>query len=351
MTKPGEPILDLRARPLGVLRLSLTARCNLACPYCCPDPHDPQGLLTLPQQLRLIRAACLLGAHTLRITGGEPLLSDRLVPLLEAIDVGRGTAGDPLQSLEEIALTSNGVLLDPQRARRLRSAGLTRITISLDGADGGSVARMAGLQGGAVAGERLLTRVISGLNAAAMAGFDPDVGELKLNTVLQRGVNDDQLIPLADLARHHGVELRFIEYMDVGNRNGWRRDRVVPAADIVRCLEGCWPLEPLQRVEGRTARRWRYRDGGGIVGVIASISEPFCQDCNRLRVTADGKAFTCLFASKGKDLRPWLQADSSEEALIVAMVGLWSRRLDRFSEERQALPLGAAHAEMAYLGG
>ena len=351
MSRLGEPIVDLRARPLGVLRLSLTARCNLACPYCCPDTQDPEGLLSLPQQLRLIRAACRLGAHTLRLTGGEPLLSDHLDPLLEAIDVGRGTAGDPLQSLQEIALTTNGVLLDQQRSRRLRSAGLTRITISLDGADGTSVARMAGLQGGGAAGERLFARVISGLSAARSAGFDPAAGELKLNAVIQRGVNDEQLIPLAALARDHGVELRFIEYMDVGNRNGWSRDRVVPAAEIVRSLERYWPLEPVQRVEGRTALRWRYRDDGGIVGVIASISEPFCRDCNRLRITADGQAFTCLFASTGQDLRPWLHADASEASLIAAMAGLWSRRVDSFSEERQTLSQGTAHAEMAYLGG
>ena len=294
--------VDWHGRPLGVLRLSLTARCNLACPYCCPDSRDPEGMLDLQDQLRLIRVACSLGVHTVRLTGGEPLLSDHLEPLLAAL------AFDRPVGLKELALTTNGVLLSPKRALRLKRAGLDRITISLDGADGASVACMAGLQGGAQAGQSLLNQVLDGVEAARSAGFNPSRGALKLNAVIQKGRNDDQLIALARLARDRGLELRLIEYMDVGSRNGWSLAQVMPAMEMVQYVSSHWPLEPVGRSSSSTTSRWRYRDGAGYVGVIASISAPFCGDCNRLRVTADGQAFTCLFASQGIDLRPCLRA-------------------------------------------
>ena len=342
---------DRRGRPLGVLRLSLTARCNLACPYCCPDVHETPGLLSLEAQLAVVRAGCALGAHVLRLTGGEPLLSDRLWPLLEAIAVERGDASGALQTLDEIALTTNGVLLTAERAQRLRRLGVDRLTISLDAVEPARVARMAGLQGGAAAGERLLEQVMRGVQAARDAGFDPARGELKLNSVIQKGVNDDQLIPLATLARQQGLELRLIEYMDVGNRNGWTAAEVLPAAEMVARLQTQWPLELQGRGCNATAQRWRYRDGGGVVGVIASISEPFCGDCNRLRITADGQAFTCLFAAEGMDLKPWLMPVVDQVGLVSALGGLWRRRDDRFSEMRSQLGDDVAHAEMAYLGG
>ena len=343
------PLLsDQRNRHLRVLRLSLTARCNLACPYCCPDLQDPPGLLSLDQQLCLIRVAARLGAKTLRLTGGEPLLSDRLLPLLQAVAVGRATPGDPLQGLQQVAVTSNGVLLNAERARDLRAAGLDRITLSLDAVDGAQAARMAGLQGGAVSGDRLVQQVLAALDAARSNGFDPSIGAVKLNAVIQRGNNDDQLIPLATLARREGVELRLIEYMDVGNRNGWEMDQVLTAAEIVERIHQCWPLQPEGRAAGGTARRWRYTDGGGSIGVIASISAPFCGDCNRLRVTADGRAYTCLFAAEGTDLTPALHCDALLEQLIR---DLWIRRRDRYSEERGATSIASPHAEMAYLGG
>ena len=341
-------VADQRDRPLGVLRLSLTARCNLACPYCCPDAVDPPGLMGLDQQLRLIRVAASLGAHTLRLTGGEPLLSDRLLPLLKHIQLGRSTSGDPMQGLRQVALTSNGVLLTADRARQLRQAGLDRITISLDAVEGAVAARMAGLRGGAVAGDRLVQQVTEALRAAQSAGFLAEAGAIKLNAVIQRGVNDDQLLPLAELARHHRLELRLIEYMDVGSRNGWAADQVLSAAAMVERIQARWPLQPLGREMGATARRWRYLDGRGGLGVIASISEPFCGDCNRLRVTADAQAFTCLFASVGTDLSPVLD---DAAALQQRIAGLWSDRDDRYSEERHLHPVPASHAEMAYLGG
>ena len=338
--------VDWYGRPLGVLRLSLTARCNLACPYCCPDSRDPEGMLDLQDQLRLIRVACSLGVHTVRLTGGEPLLSDRLEPLLASIALDR-PAG-----LKELALTTNGVLLSPERALRLKRSGLDRITISLDGADGASVARMAGLQGGAPAGQSLFDQVLLGLEAARSAGFTSSHGALKLNAVIQKGRNDDQLIPLARLARDRGLELRLIEYMDVGSRNGWSLAQVMPAMEMVQCVSSHWPLDPVGRSSNSTTSRWRYRDGAGHIGVISSISAPFCGDCNRIRVTADGQVFTCLFASHGVDLRPYLGASEPEAQLRECLAGLWTRRFDRFSEERslrsdQEKP----HAEMAYLGG
>jgi cyclic pyranopterin phosphate synthase len=339
---------DQHGRPLGVLRLSLTARCNLACPYCLPDGQDPPGLLTLEQRLAVAAAAVALGARSLRLTGGEPLLHPELEALIRA--------AQPLRrhGLREVALTSNGLLLTEERARALRQAGLDRLTLSLDGTTGASVARMAGLAD-AAAGTRALERVLAAIEHARTAGFDPSQGALKLNAVIQRGANDDELLPLAGLARERGVELRLIEFMDVGNRNGWRPEAVLPAAEMVARIGECWPLEPLGRGRHGTASRWRYRDGGGVLATVASISAPFCGDCNRLRVTADGFAYTCLFAPPGSglDLRPWLAPGRPAAALREAIASLWRQRSDRASEERGEAPPSTStpHVEMARLGG
>ncbi|MEB3208301.1 MAG: radical SAM protein [Synechococcus sp.] len=341
---------DRLGRPLGVLRLSLTARCNLACPYCLPDGVEPPGLLTLAQRLRVIEAAVALGVRSLRLTGGEPLLHPQLEELIRAVQPLRA------RGLAEIALTSNGVLLSAERARALRAAGLDRITLSLDGTTGAAVARMAGLGDGA-AGERTLAQVLAAIEHARVAGFDPAQGSLKLNAVIQRGANDDQLLPLAALARERGLELRLIEFMDVGNRNGWREAQVLPAAEMVERIGSRWPLEPLGRPAHGTASRWRYRDGGsesGGLAVVASVSAPFCGDCNRLRVTADGVAYTCLFAAPGSglDLKPWLQDKKARPKLELAMATHWNQRSDRYSEERNTTnSTNSARAEMAYLGG
>ncbi len=335
---------DQLQRPLGVLRLSLTARCNLACPYCQPDGQEPADRLSTQQRLRVIEAACSLGVSRLRLTGGEPLLAPDLNDLLEAIDQGRREADSPLRALKDSALTTNGVLLSPARALRLRQAGLQRITISLDAVDPKRVGEMSGRP---QQGEQLLEQVLAAITAAKAAGFDPAAGALKLNSVIQRGRNDDQLLPLAALARAHGLELRLIETMDVGNRNGWSPEDVVPADEMIQRLSRHWPLEPLGRAAHGTASRWRYHDGNGLVAVVASISQPFCGDCDRLRVTANGMAYTCLFASKGQDLKPWLQSPSE---LRRVMGQLWSQRQDRYSEERSSRA-GQPKAEMAYLGG
>ncbi len=349
-----QPLHDRLGRPLGVLRLSVTSRCNLNCPYCLPDGKDPPGLLTLEERWALVAAAVDLGAHTLRLTGGEPLLDADLETLIETLR--------PLRPrLRRIALTSNGVLLSAERAKSLRQAGLDNVTLSLDGTDATSVARMSGRSQGSL----LLDQVLAAIEHARSAGFDPASGALKLNAVIQRDGNEDQLVPLADLARQRGLELRLIEYMDVGNRNGWRPDQVLTAATMVSRLRQHWPLQPLQRQANATHRRWRYLDGGGRgagggahIGTIASISEPFCGDCDRLRITADGLAFACLFATSGTDLRPWLRPRIQPEPLRLALAKLWQARSDRYSEERSELRARSASAnlplrpaEMAYLGG
>jgi cyclic pyranopterin phosphate synthase len=336
-----------------VLRLSLTARCNLACPYCLPDGTEPPGLLNQAQRLAVVAAAVELGVRQLRLTGGEPLLHPGLEHLIAAVAPLR--MGDGLQ---EVSLTSNGALLTAERARALRAAGLDRLTLSLDGASGEVVAAMAGLRGGPAAGEALLARVLAAIDHARAAGFDPALGALKLNAVIQRGRNEDQLLPLAALARERGVELRLIEFMDVGNRNGWRPEAVLSAREMVERINKRWPLIALGREPHGTASRWRYRDGGGQLAVVASVSQPFCGDCDRLRVTADGIAYTCLFAAPaaGCDLRPWLEPGAPKEALRDALARLWRQRDDRWSEERREAwrkgdPPPGRHAEMAYLGG
>ncbi len=342
---------DALERPLGVLRLSLTARCNLACPYCLPDGQEPEGLLNVQQRLAVVEAAVALGAHSLRLTGGEPLLSADLEALIVAVQPLRQ------QGLREIALTSNGVLLSAQRAQNLRAAGLDRITLSLDGTTGASVARMSGLAD-AAAGERTLVRVLAAIQHARSAGFAPSEGALKLNAVIQNGRNDEQLLPLAALAREQQLELRLIEYMDVGNRNHWQPSEVVPATAMVQRISQRWPLEPLGRATHGTASRWRYSDGAGTLAVVASVSAPFCGDCNRLRITADGIAYTCLFASanSGLDLRPWLVgAEPQPQVLKQVLAEHWQQRHDRYSEERHTLATSASgaanHVEMARLGG
>ena len=338
--------LDQHCRPLGVLRLSLTALCNLACPYCLPDSKEPLGLLNLEQRLKIVKAAVELGVHSLRLTGGEPLLNTELEELISATQ--------PLQNqgLSDIALTSNGSLLSSERAHRLRKAGLNRISLSLDGTTTDSVARMAGIKHG----EFQLAQVMAAIGHARSAGFDPYQGALKINAVIQRGKNEEQLLPLAEFARNEGIELRLIEYMDVGNRNDWQPEAVIPSSEMIATINKQWALLPLQRRSSSTAKRWKYADGGGYLAIVASVSEPFCGDCNRLRVTANGIAYTCLFASQnsGFDLRNYLQPNACADALKEAIGNLWNNRSDRYSEQReQQLKNGSrkAPAEMALLGG
>ncbi len=337
---------DRFARPLRDLRLSVTDRCNFRCPYCMPAeifgeryPFLPRNeILNFEEIERLVRLFLGFGVEKLRITGGEPLLRHGLHEL-----VARLAALDPAL---DIAITTNGSLL-PRWIGPLRDAGLRRVTVSLDSLDPEIFARMNG--------ERLgLDRVLEGIAAAEAAGYS----RLKINCVVQRGVNDEGVV---DLARHfHGSGhiLRFIEFMDVGTRNEWRMEEVVPGREILDRIDAELPIEPVDpNYAGEVARRWRYRDGGGEIGVITSVSAPFCSDCTRARLTTEGSLVTCLFAEGGVDLREPLRAGAGDEALREIIASTWSARTDRYSEQRQSLlqidgaPRDRARVEMYQVGG
>lgn len=336
---PAPP--DALGRTLADLRISVIDRCNFRCPYCMPEEAYPadhaflraRDRLDFDEIGRIARVFVSLGVRKLRLTGGEPLLRrdlPELVARLAAID-----------GIEDLALTSNGVLL-PRLAQPLRDAGLRRITLSMDSADPEVFRRMSG-------GRGKLADVEAAISAAEAAGFAP----LKLNCVVMRGVNDAGVPDLVERFRGTGHVVRFIEYMDVGTVNGWRSDRVVPGAELVRRIDARWPLEPLPRNPGATARRWRFRDGAGEVGFINSVTEPFCGGCTRARLSADGKLYTCLFAHAGHDLRALLRSGESDEALRATVAGIWSHRGDRYSERRAELRAAGVleHVEMYRIGG
>ena len=332
--------VDRLGRGLRDLRVSVTDRCNFRCPYCMPKEIFGRSYVFLPRAeilsfeeiTRVVGAAALLGVAKVRLTGGEPLLRrdlDVLVAMLAEVD-----------GITDLALTTNGALL-AGKAHRLRAAGLAPVTVSLDSVDEAVFAAMndAGVP---------LGRVLDGIAAALDAGFRP----VKLNTVVKRGVNDDGLAELAQFARERGLVARFIEYMDVGTTNGWRLDDVVPAAEIVRRIDAALPLEPAEaNYRGEVARRWRYRDGSGEIGVIASVTQPFCSDCTRARLSTDGKLYTCLFAGAGHDLRALLRAGTSDQALREALAKIWTGRADRYSEQRTTLTAPTRRIEMSYIGG
>jgi len=332
-------ITDRLGRPIRDLRISVTDRCNFRCVYCMPKEvfgrdHAflPRSeLLTFEEIERLARIFAAHGVHKVRITGGEPLLRrdlERLVAKLAAID-----------SLD-LTLTTNGALL-AQQARALADAGLSRVTISLDSLDDDVFRAMNDV-------DFPVDRVLEGIEAAAAAGLAP----VKVNVVLKRGVNDDGILDLARHFRGTGHVLRFIEFMDVGHSNGWRLDDVVPAAEVVRLISGEFPLEPVEQAyRGEVANRYRYRDGAGEIGVIASVTQPFCGDCTRARLSADGKLYTCLFAVRGHDLRALVRGGSSDEELSATIAGIWGARDDRYSELRTAETADLAKVEMSYIGG
>lgn len=334
--------LDLLGRPVRDLRLSVTDRCNFRCPYCMPREAFGPGhafspradLLTYEELARVVAVFAALGVSKVRLTGGEPLLRRDLEALVAMVAATPG--------IDDIALTTNGSLL-ASRAAALRAAGLGRITVSLDSVDSEVFAAMADSRVS-------LATVLDGIAVAGEAGFRP----IKLNAVVQRGVNDHGLIDLVEYARRHGHVLRLIEYMDVGTVNGWVRDHVVPAAEIVDRVNAVFPIEPLApATRGEVARRWRFSDGGGELGVITSVTQPFCTDCTRARVTATGELFTCLFADRGRDLRALLRGGVSDDELARMIGGVWSDRRDRYSELRSAATprAEADRPEMSYLGG
>lgn len=341
----GSGVRDRLARPLGDLRLSVTDRCNFRCTYCMPreifgPDHEflPRSqLLTFEEMTRLVVVFAELGVTKVRLTGGEPLLRRDLPRLISMVTAVPG--------IEDVALTTNGSLL-ARHAQALRAAGLHRITVSLDSLDRSVFAAMADTV-------ISLEAVLAGLAAAREAGLHP----VKINTVLRRGVNDAGLLDLVDYAREHGHPLRVIEYMDVGASNGWRLTDVVPSAEVLDRISAVHPLEPVQPARpGEVARRYRYLDGRGELGLISSVTQPFCSECTRARVTAVGELYTCLFATRGVDLRDLLRSSDDDAALRAALSARWGARTDRYSALRSADTRpddgpGPARAEMSYLGG
>jgi len=333
-----EPLLDTFGRPLETLRISITDRCNFRCVYCMPKEVfgrdyaflERSALLSLEEIARVAGVFAQLGVRTVRITGGEPLVRKNVEHLVELIAAIPGL---------ELALTTNGALL-PQKAEALARAGLDRVTVSLDSIDDATFRALNDV-------DFPVDRVLEGIDAAAAAGL-----RVKVNAVVKRGANDDGIVALAGHFRGTGHVLRFIEYMDVGHSNGWRLDDVVPAAEIVERIGAVWPLDPVAPARrDETARRWRYRDGAGEIGVIASVTEPFCGGCSRARLSAEGKLYTCLFAVKGHDLREPLRAGASDEELAAAIRAVWTPRTDRYSELRTAETASLPKVEMSYIGG
>jgi len=330
--------VDTRSRLLQDLRISVTDRCNFRCVYCMPKdvygrdfpflPHT--ALLTFEEIARVAGIFVRLGVRKIRLTGGEPLLRrnlERLVGMLAAHDV-------------DLTLTTNGALL-AKKARALRDAGLARVTVSLDALDDPTFRAMNDV-------DFPVARVLEGIDAAQAAGLAP----IKINAVIKRSMNEHAIVPLARHFRDSGHIVRFIEYMDVGHTNGWRMDHVVPAADIVAAIDSEFPLEAVDpNYAGEVAQRWRYRDNGHEIGVIASVTQAFCRDCTRARLATDGKLYTCLFADAGYDLRALLRETHSDAQIANAIAAIWQRRADRYSEIRTANTPKPSRIEMSYIGG
>ncbi len=340
------PLRDTRRRPLRDLRISVTDRCNFRCVYCMPKEAfgnnyeflPRRELLSFEEIERIARMFVELGVENIRLTGGEPLLRKDLEYLVERLARLRTLRGEEV----DLTLTTNGSLLS-RKAQSLRNAGLKRITVSLDSIDEAVFQQMNGVDFPAAL-------VLEGIEAAQRAGLAP----VKVNMVVKRGVNDSQVLPMARYFRGAGVEVRFIEFMDVGTSNGWNMESVVPSSDVIRSIDAVFPLVPAGREESSaTSLRFRYADGQGKIGVISSVSQPFCGDCTRLRLSADGQLFTCLFASRGRDIRTPMRTGGSDDALRQLVADLWMRRDDRYSElraENTAAP-SQSKVEMSFIGG
>ena len=333
-----EPLLDRLGRPLETLRISITDRCNFRCVYCMPKEVfgrdyaflERTALLSFEEIVRVTRVFAQLGVKRVRITGGEPLVRRDVEQLIASLH--------EIPDLE-LALTTNGALL-PQKAQALADAGLDRITVSLDSVDDASFRALNDV-------DFPVDRVLEGIDAAAAAGLP-----VKVNAVVKRGSNDDGIVALAERFRGTGHTVRFIEYMDVGHSNGWRLDDVVSADEIVARIGERFPLEPVDAARpDETARRYRYADGAGEIGVIASVTKPFCGGCSRARLSAEGKLYTCLFGLKGHDLRAPLRLGAGDDELAELLRGVWGRRTDRYSELRTSDTAALPKVEMSYIGG
>ncbi len=335
-----KPLYDTLGRPLKELRLSVLDRCNLRCTYCMPEESlNGRGIFLRPQYLLsdgeielLVRVFARLGVRKLRLTGGEPMLRPGFVDLVTRLSAVAG--------IKDLAMTTNAILL-PRQAKALKRAGLGRITVSLDSLDDAIFRQMAGGRGSVV-------EVMDGIRAAEEAGF----GGLKINTVVQRGVNDHTVTDLVEYFRNTPHTVRLIEFMDVGNVNHWQRELVVPNAELLKTIHARWPLRPVAKQPlGETARRYAFEDGAGEIGFISSITEPFCGDCSRARITAEGLFYTCLFSADGAVLRDKIREGLGEDEMIEVVRTIWAAREDRYSEQRNHLPQRKPHIEMYRMGG
>ena len=345
---PSGQLSDRLQRPLRDLRISVTDRCNFRCSYCMPREVFDKDYAFLPQNAllsfeeitRLARLFIAHGVEKIRLTGGEPLLRKNIEVLIEMLAQLRTPTGRAL----DITLTTNGALL-AKKAQALKDAGLKRVTVSLDGLDDAVFRRMNDV-------DFPVADVLHGIEVAERVGLAP----LKVNMVVKRGTNDQEIVPMARHFRGSGAVLRFIEYMDVGATNGWRMDEVLPSAQVVERITEHFALEPMAAsAPGETAQRWRYSDGGGEIGVISSVTQAFCGDCNRARLSTEGKLFLCLFASQGHDLRALLRGPHSDEQISAAIAHIWQGRADRYSELRAtqapSSTNGPRRVEMSYIGG
>jgi GTP 3',8-cyclase len=341
-------LVDSLGRPLRDLRISVTDRCNFRCSYCMPKevfdknyPYLPHSdLLTFEEITRVARQFAAHGVRKIRLTGGEPLLRKNIEVLIEQLSALRTAEGEPL----DLTLTTNGSLL-ARKAKALKAAGLQRVTVSLDGLDDAVFRRMNDV-------DFPVAEVLEGIGAAREAGLGP----IKINMVVKRGTNEHEILPMARHFKGTGHVLRFIEYMDVGATNGWRMDEVLPSAEVVRMIDAQLPLVQLDAsAPGETAERWGYADGSGEIGVISSVTQAFCGDCNRARLSTEGRLYLCLFATQGHDLRSLVRGAAPDEELASAIAHIWQGRADRYSQLRGSLApdtgAGQRRVEMSYIGG
>lgn len=348
LESPNGVVLDRLTRPLQDLRISVTDRCNFRCVYCMPSdvfdknyaflPHS--SLLSFEEITRIAKVFVEHGVRKIRLTGGEPLLRKNIERLIEMLSALKTPDGKEL----DLTLTTNGSLLG-RKAQALKDAGLKRVTVSLDALDDTVFKQMNDV-------DFPVAEVLRGIEIAHQVGLGP----IKINMVVKGGMNDQEIVPMARYFKDTPYILRFIEYMDVGSSNGWKMDEVIPSAEVVRRIHAAMPLQPIDpNYTGETAERWRYVDGGGEIGVISSVTQAFCQDCTRARLSTEGKLYTCLFASRGYDLRALVRSEKTDEEISSAVALLWRARGDRYSELRSAqtaeLAPSIRKVEMSYIGG